>query len=472
MSVPFIQLFKTSQACYLYDVNTDRSININKNIYNTLKGQRKGCGNIQSEINRLKAMGYLNDNRIEKSEHPITKLLPFMLQNKLRGLTLQVTQKCNLRCEYCIYSGKYKTRSHSHKEMSWDIAKSSIDYFIAHSSDSEFLAFGFYGGEPLLRYEFIRHCVQYIKDNIIGKKLVFNITTNGTIMSDEIAVFFCQNDFNITFSLDGPEFMHNFHRKYISGKGSFDDLMNNLLILKKIYREDFHTKVNFNTVIDVSREYEPLKQFINTDKKVKYNTFFFNTISNEYTDEPQALNESYFEGSQYQIFIAMLAKLKKIDFKYISKLTNNWFNDMQTRVVNHLNNNEMLGKTSHHSGPCAPGVKKLFVTTTGDLYPCERVSESSSLVKLGHINTGIDYKKADEILNIERKTHNNCKNCWAYLYCNACIKLFDQIDHFELDNNICQGIRNSVANTFLDYYVLSEVGYDFYADIANGFVAN
>ena len=47
---------------------------------------------------------------------------------------MQVTQNCNLRCKYCVYSGSYSNRVHSNKRMSFETAKSAIDFLYAHSS--------------------------------------------------------------------------------------------------------------------------------------------------------------------------------------------------------------------------------------------------------------------------------------------------------------------------------------------------
>ena len=66
-------------------------------------------------------------------------------------MTLQVTQNCNLRCSYCPYSGGYEQRSHNNQRMSFDIAKKSMDFFIAHSEDQPEINLGFYGGEPFFR---------------------------------------------------------------------------------------------------------------------------------------------------------------------------------------------------------------------------------------------------------------------------------------------------------------------------------
>jgi len=56
---------------------------------------------------------------------------------------------------------------------------------------------GFYGGEPLLEFELIKKCVEYTKSIIEGKRVKFNMTTNGTLMSDEIMDYLFENEFNV-----------------------------------------------------------------------------------------------------------------------------------------------------------------------------------------------------------------------------------------------------------------------------------
>lgn len=56
-------------------------------------------------------------------EYPQGTNLEEILNNCMRIMTLQVTQNCNLRCKYCVYSGSYSNRVHSNKRMSFETAK-------------------------------------------------------------------------------------------------------------------------------------------------------------------------------------------------------------------------------------------------------------------------------------------------------------------------------------------------------------
>ncbi|MDL0414458.1 4Fe-4S cluster-binding domain-containing protein, partial [Clostridioides difficile] len=108
--------------------------------------------------------------------HPETKYIKYHIENNLSSIILQVTQNCNLRCDYCIYSGSYSNRVHTNKRMNIDVAKRSIDYLIKNSSQLNEVSVGFYGGEPLLEFDLIKQIVEYVKVVGEGKEIYFNLT--------------------------------------------------------------------------------------------------------------------------------------------------------------------------------------------------------------------------------------------------------------------------------------------------------
>ena len=64
----------------------------------------------------------------------MTELLKHYAAKRVKQLTLQVTQQCNLRCHYCAYSGLYTmNRTHCGKRMDFETARKAIDFLFAHS---------------------------------------------------------------------------------------------------------------------------------------------------------------------------------------------------------------------------------------------------------------------------------------------------------------------------------------------------
>ncbi len=114
--------------------------------------------------------------------------------------------------------------------MSWETARRAVDFGWERSHPHERLEINFFGGEPLLRFPLIQQIVAYAKERAVAdpRTLLFSITTNGTILTEEMIQFFATEAIDLCFSLDGPKAIHDRHRVYPDGRGSFEDVVANL----------------------------------------------------------------------------------------------------------------------------------------------------------------------------------------------------------------------------------------------------
>lgn len=163
----------------------------------------------------------LNSIKIENKKKP----------RKFNSLHLVPTNSCNFDCEYCFVK-KGMLRNKQNLVLSFEKAKEIIDYFFEKLPyNKNDLCITFYGGEPLLRSEFIFKCINYIKkyDNNFRKKII----TNGSLVTKNIAKTLFKNDCDIGISIDGKENAHNKKRYYRNGKGTFKDVLNGYEKLKK-----------------------------------------------------------------------------------------------------------------------------------------------------------------------------------------------------------------------------------------------
>jgi len=112
--------------------------------------------------------------------------------------------------------------------MSWDIAKKSIDFMLSHSADANAIDVSFYGGEPLLNPDLITKCMDYTLKKAEGKLVSFHVTTNGSLLTDEIIEALLKSNSKITVSLDGPKEIQDKNRKTICGEGTFDLVFDNI----------------------------------------------------------------------------------------------------------------------------------------------------------------------------------------------------------------------------------------------------
>jgi len=137
-------------------------------------------------------------------------------------ISLNVAEDCNLRCKYCYVS--HGDFSGVRRMMTRDVAKSAIDYLVLVSGEQKMCQVNFFGGEPLLNFDLIRWCTHYAKRVLsdAGKGVRFDLSTNGTLVTDEIIRFFEEHDFRVQVSLDGPADIHDVQRPFADGSGSHD----------------------------------------------------------------------------------------------------------------------------------------------------------------------------------------------------------------------------------------------------------
>lgn len=444
---PFVYYFSTINNNYFYDVNKDTIVTVDKKVYDALRGKTVGTAvddETISRINALKAKGFLSNKRIKHMLHPDTINLKYKLDTQVEMLVLQVTQACNLTCSYCPYACKEKKtyRSHSNRSMSFDIAKKSIDFYEAHSKALNKAVIAFYGGEPLINFDIIKQSVEYSKEVFLGKDLQFFMTTNGTLLTDDIIDFLAVNDFKVTFSIDGPASVHDINRKQADGKGSFDKVFANLKKTAAAFGSEYASHVDINMVINPQTDpHEVLKLFEDPffkdhDISVRV-TVAEDTHLYEKFNTTDRFKEFIRKSNTYQLF-DLLGMIK--DTSIFNKRNVSRYHEM---IDNFRAIKPELPDECAPSGPCIPGKRRLFVDVNGSLFPCERVNEQSDLMKIGSISDGFDADKTYALLNISQLEPESCRNCFALRHCSVCAKLADNNGTFSVEtrNEHCKRIR-------------------------------
>lgn len=472
---PLIHLFKTPGGKYIYDVNKNSIFRVDSKVYeilyciheNGLSDEKiiEQDVSVHGYVKRLRDNGFLSSNRIERIIHPLDGVLEYYMNNKVQRMILQVTQQCNFRCRYCVYSGEYINRSHSNRKMSLETAKKSIDFLYMHSQESNQLSIGFYGGEPLLEFPLIKQVIEYSRERLSPKSLSFSITSNGTLLNDEIIKYLSENNVVLIISLDGPKEIHDTNRKFTgSDSSTYDRIMNNLKDIRACYPE-YYKKIAFSVVIDPNNDLSCTRSFFHNNDLVKDLYMATSLVDDSYRKESIKTNHLFREQLEYEYFKLLLCKLGIISEKYVSNLISDRYYDIK-RMNDELKATPVLSREWHHNGPCLPGVQRLLVDVNGDLFPCERVSESSSVMKIGSIQNGFDIEKARALLNIGKLSEDNCKKCWAVRFCSICAKLCDngnELSAVTKEEN-CVNVRKNIDEKLKVYCMLKEFGHDFESD--------
>jgi cyclic pyranopterin phosphate synthase len=121
-------------------------------------------------------------------------MLSDVLGRTLRNLRLSVTDRCNLRCEYCMPEAEYQWLPRE-DVLHFEEISSLVDIFISQGADRIRIT----GGEPLLR----RDLPTLI--GMVSAKTGLNdlaLTTNGILLADQIEALRNAGLRRITVSLD------------------------------------------------------------------------------------------------------------------------------------------------------------------------------------------------------------------------------------------------------------------------------
>ncbi len=133
-----------------------------------------------------------------------------MQKQRIKLLVLRVTDSCNLNCLYC-----YALGGNRRDDMSWRVARKTIDY-VAQGNDS--FKIQFTGGEPLHNFELIERIIEYVARRKL--KVKFQLQTNGTLISRELAEKIRYYGIAVGVSLDGKPGINDYLRPLCSGEGS------------------------------------------------------------------------------------------------------------------------------------------------------------------------------------------------------------------------------------------------------------
>lgn len=431
--MPWCLPFRTSFGFYVYDSVTNAIISITPDLYRILLEAHSAekwelawadaPDEVRSELSFLNGAGYLNESPLKKIENPLTSGIESMLERQAGMLILQVTQRCNFRCKYCIYSEEnLLNRCHSDLEMSLETAYKAVDFYYQHSVDCDEIGISFYGGEPLLSFELIQRVVDYAERLFAGKRVTFRLTTNASLLDEEKVRYFTteKHNFNVLISLDGPKEIQDMARQFPDGSGTYDHIMQRLHKIPDIC-SSYSSIFSFNSVIDTNNEYSTIAK-IDQDPFVKECSVQYNFVEKE--DRGTKYNSDFIESINYDIFLGYLGYYREKSPVYPNKLIE--YLMKRNRMQEERIASGSLGERSAPSGPCAPGAHRLFVDYRGRLFPCERVSESNPHMTIGDIWNGFDLSSVRSMLNIASTTQAECMSCWAFQLCSLCIKASDE----------------------------------------------
>jgi uncharacterized protein len=320
--------------------------------------------------------------------------------SELEKLTISVTDCCNLACDYCYL--KKKSAKEKDKELSGRIAFKAINRILEAYCSIHHV--NFFGGEPLLNVRLIREICSYFRflkeREMLGVLPDFGITTNGTILNNEIIDLLDQNSMQITISLDGPMMIHDKLRRDRQGCATFERIDDNIKnLIRNGYIPEFectYTMQHYKKNITIN---DLLDFFYNEyNCSVLHVPMVVTSDSDPNYIQAQISREVLFNSIDYSISNLFKGINKTTSFIY--RLTNCL--STQTPVLSY----------------CPAIGSSLAINTSGSIYPCGMLSGDDFF--LGDFN--VFNKYSYELLKMmDRSSYDECKICWAKGLCFGCL---------------------------------------------------
>lgn len=332
--------------------------------------------------------------------------------DKISMFTIEMTQQCNLRCKYCIYSGEYDNRR-SHNELSFqsEAIPSLINFIAVHADKSTpFITVCFYGGEALLQKNKIQKIISELDS--LNFTFEYTISSNGVLLDEETIEWICSaSNIKVTITIDGDKFIHDANRVFPSGKGSFYIVMKNLKRFKDKYPEEYDKRIQFLSTIDSISRLNELSIFwehnpvLASNRPVHISSIIPNFSKDGVRDSSSLLKK------QLIVYDNALASYIKGDENILTDELKRLIGIIEHRVFFELPKQQGFITCCHNPYSC-------FITSTGQLYICEKFNSDYSV---GDLDSGFNeaaLKKINKIF-IERK-NSHCSKCWAKRLCRIC----------------------------------------------------
>lgn len=319
----------------------------------------------------------------------------------VKALCLNIAHDCNLRCKYCFADeGEYHGRK---ALMTFEVGKAALDFLVKNSGDRHNLEVDFFGGEPLMNWEVVKQIVEYGRsiEKEAGKNFRFTITTNGTLLTQEILDYCNKEMGNIVLSIDGRKSVHDKMRPRAGGQGTYDTIVPKYLkVAESRHQLRYFVRGTFtHNNLDFSEDVKHLadlgfKQISMEPVVAKPEDWY--AIKEE--DLPK-LKEEY-------------DKLAKIYLQY--KKEGRGFNFFHFNID--LSGGPCVAKRL--SG-CGSGCEYVGVTPWGDIYPCHQFVGNEDFI-MGNVFEGIkrlDIQQKFKESNVYSRPE--CQKCFARYYCSG-----------------------------------------------------
>ncbi|MBF0612757.1 MAG: SPASM domain-containing protein [Magnetococcales bacterium] len=316
----------------------------------------------------------------------------------ISDISMDIAGSCNLSCRYCFEDDIDSRYGFPSEQTLSELRRMlrQVEGLARHVN----LHFG--SGEPLLNFIALRQMVDEVLDDSYqsGRTLSFNITTNATLVTPEIADFLANRPFIVRVSCDGPEAIHNANRPYRNGQASYRHVMRGLELLL----DRLPDRLIVNSVVTTGTRIHDVWSWAVSQGVLHQNTIKVGARADSGMLPHKAEIEQY-QRDFRSIAEAMLCILdegrRPMDFQPLTK-----------PVLR-------LSRQRRQERYCGAGGTYLGISVNGGIYPCFRFLGLESY-KMGNVSGSLDETARTSFLTEiapRVSLRNDCSLCWARYLC-------------------------------------------------------
>jgi His-Xaa-Ser system radical SAM maturase HxsB len=319
--------------------------------------------------------------------------------------------------------------------MDEETAKRIVDFIF--TSPSKSLVIEFQGGDCLLNFEIVKFIIEYAENAAKRKKkkIRFSLVTNLSLMNDEIIDFLKKHKvMGISTSFDGPKYIHDKNRKYLNGKGTYDDVVSWIRIIKTEFKKDFNLNA-LTTITKFSLHYP--KEIVDEFVRLGFDSVWFRFLNNLGFAHPQ-LKKIGYSPEEY-------LKFWKRGFEYILEINSSGrrFQEIYAKIflLKILNLPDPMFVDIQ--SPCGAAIGQLLYDHRGNIFTCDEAKILGETFKLGNVKEDnlrdiINHPTTLSMMNVSSKLITLCDNCAFSPYCGIC-----PINIYMSQNNIIPKLAKS-----------------------------
>lgn len=352
--------------------------------------------NVNDAIADFRAIGVLKQEATVTNEIDEIHIREFPIST----IVLNVNTGCNLSCTYCYKEDLAKPSNG--KRLSFENACKGIELLIKEGRNRDRINVVFFGGEPLSNMNLIREVTAYTERRCAEeeKGVDFSLTTNATLLTEEIIDYFNEHRFGLSISIDGPEAIHNRHRLTVGGVGTYGVVRDKVSLLLARY-----TAKPVGARVTVTSGYTDVRSI---HHHLKTELGFAEVGIAPVTSNP--MSAFNLGGKELR---KLFESMKDLGREYTAAAvsgTNNGFSNMHQLMSD-------LYEGRKKSLPCGAGVGLLAVDHKGDLNLCHRFT-GSEMPLFGDVNNGINKEALGQF--IDKALDRNGKSCSTCRIRNLC----------------------------------------------------